>query len=607
MLARISFIFKYWLSWILIFQLGRLLFLLFNKTEAAKAGVYQNLGSAWHGLRMDLSMAAYITIPVLLFLCIGFWIRNFSKPFLFKFYTAVILFFILLATAVDVNAYHAWGNRLDAGILKYLSNPKEAYASVENLPLFWMLLALLMAWLLSVKLFSIFLHRQISRLPLSGNKVIHSIILLLLGAAFIIPVRGGLQLAPLNQSSVYFSQNNFSNLAAINAPWNFLYTLNHHTNESANPFMYMQDAAAHKIVDSLYHYQEVQNAVVAKQNVMVLVWESFTEKAIHISKNGMEVTPGFNQLRQEGLYFSNIYASGDRTDKGIVAVLSGYPAQPTTSIVKVASKAAKLPSLSKTFGNAGYNTSFYYGGELEFANMKAYLLADAFQQYITVNDFSKNELNSKWGAHDGVLAQRLKNDITTKKQPFFCTWLTLSSHEPFETPVPTVIEGKDDESKFLNSLHYTDAVIFDFVQFCKKQSWWNNTLIIIVADHGHRMPVSGKKNNDFKIPMLLLGGNIPPGQNNLVGSQTDLAATLLNYCGIDSKSFTWSRNLSGKNYIPSAYFSFNNGFGAVNQSGWYIFDNVGKILIDRGGEADTSLLQAGKAIQQLSYGDYLNK
>src|SRR5205085_2909578 len=108
--------------------------------------------------------------------------------------------------------------------------------------------------------------------------------------------------------------------------------------------------------------------------------------------------------------------------------------------------------------------------------------------------------NSKWGAHDNVVKDKIIADLSKKQQPFFITWLTLTSHEPFETPVKTVIEGKDDESLFLNSLHFTDSTIYEFVQQCKSEPSWNNTIIIITADHGHRLPVTGKQVDDFKIP-----------------------------------------------------------------------------------------------------------
>ena len=154
------------------------------------------------------------------------------------------------------------------------------------------------------------------------------------------------------------------------------------------------------------------------------------------------------------------------------------------------------------FFQHGYHTSFYYGGELEFANMKSYLMGSGFKHFVSKGNFDSKDQNSKWGAHDGVVMQKIQNYLNNQKSPFFTTWLTLSSHEPYETPVEPIIKGSDNESLFLNSLHYSDTVVSEFIEHCKKQPFWKNTLIIIVADHGHRLPASKNKINDFKIPFI---------------------------------------------------------------------------------------------------------
>jgi phosphoglycerol transferase MdoB-like AlkP superfamily enzyme len=292
-----------------------------------------------------------------------------------------------------------------------------------------------------------------------------------------------------------------------------------------------------------------------------------------------------------------------------VAILSGYPAQPTTSIVKIPSKASKLPMLSKVFNDSGYYTSFHYGGELEFANMKAYLMQGAFHQFVSVTDFDKKDQNSKWGAHDGVVMDRLGKDLAKNKQPFFSVWLTLSSHEPYEIPAVPILKGKDDASKFLSSLHYTDSIICRFISECKKQPWWSNTVVAIVADHGHRLLPTGKKADDFRIPLLLLGGALTKTgvEYNKLGSQTDLPATLLGQLKYQSKDFTWSKNLMDSSVKQWSYFSFNNGFGYVEAGKRFVYDNVGKRLIEKEGNLSDQELLKGKIIQQLSFQDYLDK
>src|SRR5690606_20642672 len=202
----------------------------------------------------------------------------------------------------------------------------------------------------------------------------------------------------------------------------------------------------------------------------------------------VDVTPRFDTYVEEGLLFSNFYAAADRSDKGLVNILSGYPSQPTQSIMKLPVKASKLPVLSKSFEEAGYATSFYYGGELEFANIKAYLMNGGFSKVVGKESFKPEDWNSKWGAHDHVVLDKLLQDLNSSEKPFFSTIFTLSSHEPFEVPIEPHIEGDDEESKFLNSLYYTDQSIGNFIEAAKKEPWYDETLIIILADHGHRMP-----------------------------------------------------------------------------------------------------------------------
>jgi phosphoglycerol transferase MdoB-like AlkP superfamily enzyme len=294
----------------------------------------------------------------------------------------------------------------------------------------------------------------------------------------------------------------------------------------------------------------------------------------------------------------------------MVAILSGYPAQPTTSIIKIPKKTISLPSLPGEFHKRGWYTSFYYGGETEFANMKSYFLQQGFDKIIDRNDFDEADMNSKWGAHDHVVLNRLLLDLDHQKQPFFTTLFTLSSHEPFEVPVKTAIEGKDPEHLFLNAHHYTDASIGDFIKKAKSKPWWKNTLLIIIADHGHPLPETDKsKPAEFHIPMLWLGGALekPGTRIDTLCSQTDLPATLLNQLHMPSRDFTWSNDIFKKDRQAFAYFAFNNGLGWIKPQGFLIRDNIGGNIIERKGTLNATQEATGKAYLQASYTDYLRR
>lgn len=564
---------------------------------------------------MDLSMAAYITLPVCIIILLSVFIIVFQKPVIINIYTGIILFFALFLSIADIGLFKAWGYRIDATPLKYLSNPKEAWASVSNQPVFWILAGFIIAWITAFLLFKKLIIKWLSRLEEGRNKIVSGAVILVLTAAFIIPLRGGFQLAPINQSSVYFSKDNYANLSAINACFNFLFSVTHNADIKKNPFIFMPDGDAGRIVSSFADNNNSASDSIPlirkgiKPNVIIVIWESFTKKATEATRNGAEVTPCFNQLKKEGFYFSDAYATGDRTDKGIVAVLSGYPAQPITSIVKIPSKASKLPMIPVELNKNGYRSLFYYGGEPEFANMKAYLSGGNFDYFTTISEFSKKDQNSKWGAHDGVVMEKVFEGMNTSAQPFFCNWLTLTSHEPFETPVNTVIPGSDDESLFLNSLHYTDSILNQLVQKCRQQPWWNNTVMVIVADHGHRLPRTGKKLDDFRIPILFLGGALSRQGVQIPGtvSQIDIAATLLGGLGYDHSKFTFSKDVLNTTNKQFAYMSFNNGFGFVQPQSFFFFDNQGKQIMEQGGKLDSNDVRAGKAFEQMTFQNYINK
>lgn len=198
-------------------------------------------------------------------------------------------------------------------------------------------------------------------------------------------------------------------------------------------------------------------------------------------------------------------------------------------------------------------------------------------------------------------------DLQKMKAPFFTTWLTLTSHEPFETPRPVVFEGDDQATRFLNSMHYSDEVIGNFVSFCKRQSWWHNTLIVIVADHGHPLPETGKKEDNFKIPMLWLGGALKStGVIANVTSQLDLAPTLARQVE-SQQAFPFGQDLFDSTAKKWAFFTFNNGWGFVQGSKTAVYDNVGKQLVRELGGAESLHIRAGQALQQHTYQDYLDR
>lgn len=613
MLKKILFLLVYLLTWVVFFEIARIYFLLSTHQYAQDAPPGLVIKSLWYGLKMDLSAAVYLTGTACVFVLLGLFIPFFLRKKIYFIYTGIILFVQLLLIIADAEIFKAWGTRIDYTPLKYLSAPKEMWASVSHLPFFWMVTGFLVIYVFFFWVFRKIIARAFALLQENSYRLVQAPLVLVFSGLLIIPARGGLQLSPLNQSSVYYCNYQYANNAAVNASWNFMYSVTQINQLNHNPYEYMNGEQANAIVQSLFDAKDKTEQVLktdsVKTNVLFIVWESFTEKALHKIVDGGPVIRFFPQLMKEGIYFSNCYSSGDRTDKGISAVLSGYPALPKGSIVNYPEKTARLQGLGNLFLENGYSTHFYYGGEPEFANIKSYLAAQKFQRFTTKENFREENMNSKWGAHDDVVMKQLLADIPQMQQPFFTTWLTLSSHEPFETPVPQVFKGEDKETRFLNSLHYTDSVVFSFINELKKLPLWQNTLVIIVADHGHYLPITGKRADDYRIPVLWLGGALQ--KKNIVIERTvnqlDIASTLSRQFHFDDTLCRFSKNVFDSTAKHWAFFTYNDGIGFVTDSSRLLYDNAGRRVVFEEGKTDKGQAEIAKVLMQVLYGDFLRR
>ncbi|MCP9765258.1 LTA synthase family protein [Lacihabitans soyangensis] len=610
MRERLRFMLIYFAFWSIYFLAARVIFLSYHIEDSKTLTLETVFGIFWHGFRMDLSMAGYLCIFPFLWVTIS----NFLNKSLFQntifSYTFFLIFVITLIIVVDLEVYNIWSFRLDATPLAYLKSPKEAWASVKNSPVIPLIISTILLVIVASSIVyrimanKIYDWKHIKNFPF----IIYG---LLMVGVLIIPIRGGFGIAPMNHSTVYFSKVNFANISAINAPWNFFSSIIHNSSNKVNPYTYLPKESLDTTIANLYKNDLPRKQILKqsgrKPNVLIIIWESFTKKVVDQKHNEVEITPNFNKLKSEGIYFSDFYAMGDRTDKAITSILSGFPTQPTESIIKYPTKTATLPVLSKEFGKNGFSTQFYYGGDTEFANIKSYLFNANFEKIVDMNDFPAELATSKWGVHDEYIFDKfLEDHKVSANKPFFSSLLTLSSHEPFETTQEPKIKGETTVDLFMNSLNYSDQCLGNFIEKAKKTDWWNNTLVIIVGDHGHKLPETANRVDDFKIPMLWTGGAVNTNWNyKNIASQIDISATLLGQMNFDASAFYWSKDLFKTNTKPWAFFVFNDGFGFIKPRKEVLFDNKGKLLIQNQELLKSKELMEGKALQQKSYQDFL--
>ena len=314
-----------------------------------------------------------------------------------------------------------------------------------------------------------------------------------------------------------------------------------------------------------------------------------------------DITPNLNRLASEGIYFTNCYANSWRTDRGTACTYSGYPSFPTMSVMKMPAKTRNLPNIAKTLKQErGYNTYYLYGGDINFTNMRSYLISGGFEHLTWKADYSvEDQASAEWGVRDDITFETLYQMSTTLKPPYLIGFSTLSSHEPWDVPVRKF----DDE--VLNAFYYLDQCIGKYIERLRKSPVWDNTLVIILPDHG----INYKDIDELHplrnhVPMIWAGGTVKaPRRIEVICNQTDLPATLLGQLGLSHDNFTFSRDVLSKTYTwPLAIHTYNNGFSMVDSTGLTVYDlNSNQTVKGRGD------ITIGKAILQAASEDLKKK
>ena len=587
---------------LLVMAIEKPLFLLWYHAQAAEASAAELALVVWNGLKLDQTVAGYITALPLLVVLAALWIPGRWSRSVLKGYLLVIAAVAATAFAANLALYEYWAFPLDSSVLQYLASPKEALASVTAGQLLLQLLVAAavfggMAWC----------YLRVLRLYDPARRSTHragsTLVLLLAAGVLFLPIRGGVSVATANVSKVYFSGRMFLNHAAVNPLFSFLSTLSDGD-------------------DALYEYEffpEPERAAIfeplrgdlpagigtdtllrtRRPNVVLFLVESFGRSTVDERVGGEPVAPEFQRLKGEGVYFDNLFANSFRTDRGTVAVLSGFPAQTKMSVMKLPVKSQRLPSIARSLRREGYATSFYYGGDLNFTNTASYLYGTGFDRLTWQKDLHFDAPTSKWGYADDVVIDAFTDHVLAEaasQRPFFAAMLTLSSHEPFDVPF-----AKFDDP-MLNAMAFTDACLGRFVERVRQTPVWDDLLVILIADHAYPYPY-GIANSDalrHRIPMLWLGGAVRrPAVVETYGSQSDLAATLLAQLGIAHGDFLFSRDLFDPARPKFGYWCFNNGFGVADAGGTTIFDCTSARVISP--DSTAAQLRDGKAMLQTTY------
>ena len=567
---RIRNLVRYFITWLLVFVTQKVVFMLVNMGLADGAPFWSCMAVLWHGLRLDITTACYLSIVPTLVVLVSYFFRQFPlRKVLLPYYwlTAVI---IAVAFLADTILYFFWGAKLDANELMYVAKPKDMLAS---LPVWQAVAAFVLMGVVAYHYFRRQRHATPARLAAHGSRFGALLILPLAGLIFL-GMRGGVTQSTANPSYAYFSSHQFCNHAALNPAFNIFHSM-FKVQDLEKEFDRFSEPELESIMgDSYAPDPSLADTLLSVQrpNVLLVIWEGAGMAMV----GSDSVAPCLQALRKEGIWFSNCYANSFRTDRGILSVLSGWPGMPTLSLIKRTNICRNLPSLASSLRSEGYATSLTYGGDVDYANMRLYFSETGFSTIRGSHYFPASQNTSAWGVHDHFLLQ--PEVLIPNERPFFSTALTLSSHEPWEVPMQRLRHPR------WNSFAYTDSCLGAFIDQLKAMPLWDSLLVVILPDHGITYP-GVHSTADLRvshIPILWAGGALAKNAEvDMLMNQSDLAATLLAQMGVDVAAFHFSRNVFGRSFGQRRQFALHadkNGVTLIEPDGSWVYDCISRTL-----------------------------
>lgn len=498
------------------------------------------------GLRFDLIIACALILPIALTLPFLSGSPRWSTAARLYLMSAFILaLFMEAATPTFISEYDQRPNIL---FVEYLKYPKEV------IHMLWGGYKLDIAiGLLVVFAVSIWVWKQLGRQFRTSQRVpiVPAIACCLLSLLIcLVGIRSSFGHRPANPSKVAFSTDLLVNDLSLSSLYSVSYAMYSSKRHEKDAKQYGR-MDKQKVIDTIkgsmvlpesaflsaeiptLHTSPWIEPQTRQKNVVIILQESLGAEFVG-TLGGLDVTPNLDRLATQGIWFDNLYATGTRSVRGIEAVITGFTPTPARSVVKLPKSQSNFFTIAELLAREGYSTSFMYGGESHFDNMRQFFMGNGFQKIIEEKDYKSPRFKGSWGVSDQDLFDRAHQEFSKKlDEPFFSLVFTSSNHSPFEFPEGDFELYDEPRATVANAVKYADYAMGEFFEKAKKSSYWDNTIFLVVADHNSRVRGANLVPIEyFHIPALILGGGIEAQVNSRLASQIDLLPTLLGMLGI---------------------------------------------------------------------------
>lgn len=504
-----------------------------------------------NGLRVDISSLCYLFLIAILCSLLTFIscrLQKITQYFLLIYYglSVCLLVYLEVITPTFILEYDLRPNRL---LVEYLVYPKEVFSMLwvgYKFEIFVSILSILLA----VYLCKFLLKNSwlpVSKLSLSARILVSLSVLVVIFAG----ARSSLGHRPLNPAMVSFSTDHLLNDLTLNSSYSVAFALKQMSLENSSSKYYgkMPEKRVIEIVrkatNSSQHVfnddnfpsraKRIASYTGKPKNLVILLQESLGARYVG-GLGGLPLTPNLDQLMNQGWNFTNLYATGTRSVRGIEAIITGFTPTPSRSVVKLDKSQRNFYTIAKLLSENNYTTQFIYGGESHFDNMRSFFLGNGFNDIVDIDNFKNVEFTGSWGASDEDLYNQAHlefEQLNKQSKPFFSLVFTSSNHSPFEYPEGKITPYDLKKNTRNNAAKYADYALGQFIQKAKSSSYWDDTVFMVIADHDSRVAgASLVPIEHFRIPGVILGVGIEPREDDRLVSQIDIAPTLLSLIGI---------------------------------------------------------------------------
>ena len=570
-------LFKIYFLFIILFFLGRVGLYLLYFDRLGDITFIESLFAFLYGLKLDTMTASIILVIPALLLSLTPQVLARSMG---KIISGYVLIFLLIALYIEnatfpfVAQYDVRPNYL---FVEYLKYPQEVISMILKEYPMQLVVALgmlmMVAWL--YLRYSPLNVESVLRTPLWKRLLLLPLIVVIL----FIGIRSSFGHRPANISDALYSTNRMANEIAKNSLYSIGYAYYSYSKESdklIQSYGKIESKEAYdrvsarlnipKGTDLPFNRLEKTHSPLQKpKNLVIFIQESMGSQFVGFSGGDTTITPNMEKLSHDGLAFTNLFSNGTRSIRGLAAMTSGWLPIAGEGVVKRNKSQSDFFTVASLLKPLGYKSSFIYGGEGRFDNMKSWYLGNGFDEVIEQKDYANPTFVSTWGVSDEDLVIKANEKFkshTLKGEKFVSVMFSSSNHSPFELPDGKIefIKGEPRQS-VNNAVKYADYAIGKFFELAKKESYYKDTVFVVVADHNVRVygddlvPV-----NMFHIPALIITDGIKPQKFDTLSTQPDVLATALDLLGVNLTYPVLGHSIYSDAKQKTAFMMFNDTF-----------------------------------------------